>query len=181
MSAEILLIDDDPLIRTVVSDNLSDSGFLVHCAASEGQGLDYLNDNPDIRLAIIDYCLPKPVGIDLCRQIRASHPDVAVALYTGHGELAGVRLGGDDIPVLAKTMRHEKLVDAINDLLDGQRPQMAGDAMASRVEVLWRQELKRETVSSVGRAMHSQFDPTLKEPLPQPLSDTVMRLFRMRG
>ena len=181
MSAELLLIDDDPLIRTVVSDNLADSGFFVHTAATEGQGLDHLEDNPDIRLAIIDYCLPKPVGIELCRKVRAAYPNVIVAVYTGHGELAEVRRGDDDIPVLAKTMRHEKFVDAINDLLDGQRPEIEGDAMASRVEVLWRQELKRETVSAVGRAMHSQFDPTLKEALPQPLSDTVMRLFRMRG
>ena len=181
MSAEILLIDDDALIRTVVVDNLSDSGFCVHAAATEEQGVGHLRNNPQIRLALIDYCLPKPIGIDLCRRVLDAYPDVAVALYTGHSELVDVRLGGEDIPVLAKTMRHEKLVDAIHMLLAGRKPDMAGDAMASRVEVLWKQELKRETVSAVGRAMHFQFDRTLKEPLPQPLSDTVMRLFRMRG
>ena len=181
MPGEILLVDDDPLIRTVIADNLSESDFSVHVAATEAQALAILRAHPDIGVAIVDYCLPRPVGIELCRKIASDHPHVAVALYTGHGELADIRRGGDDIPVLSKVMRLEQLVAAIEDLMEGRRPSIRDDAMSSRVEVLWRQELKRETVRSVGRAMHKEFDTSLRDPLPAPISDTVMRLFRMRS
>ena len=181
MAGEILLVDDDPLIRTVVSDNLSDSDFTVHVASNETQAGAALEAHPGIGLAIIDYCLPRPTGIAFCRNVQARYPHVAVALYTGHGELADVRRGDDDIPVLTKTMRIEQLVAAVNDLLEGRRASVAEDDLMSRAEVLWRREAQRETVRAVGRAMHNQFDRTLKEPLSAPLSDTVLRLSRIES
>ena len=180
MPGEILLVDDDPLIRTVISDDLSDHDFSVHVAADEKQALAALDSFPDISVALVDYALPRPVGIGLCRRIAADYPGVAVALYTGHQELADVRLGDSNIPVLSKTMRIEQLVAAIEDMLAGRTPGVKTNEQASRVELLWKREMKRETVTSVGRAMHNQFDPTLREPLPPTLSDTVLRLFRIR-
>lgn len=181
MSGAILLIDDDPLIRTVVADNLSDEGFAVHSAANESQAFATLDAYSDIGLAIVDYCLPRPIGIDLCRRIAAEYPDTAVALYTGHAELASIRLDGEDITVLSKSLRHEHLVVAVRDLLGGKSPDIRKEDLASRVEVMWRKELKRETVKSVGRAMHNAFDETAKEPLPSSMLDTMSRLLRIRS
>ena len=178
MPGVILLIDDDPLIRTVISDELSDHDFSVHVAADEAQAFAALNAHPDIALALVDYALPLPVGIGLCRTIVADFPNVAVALYTGHDTLAAARLGGEAIPVLPKTMRVDQLVASIRAMLDGRQPAAAVDAKVSRVEMLWQRETKRETVVAMGRAMHNQFDRTLREPLPPRLSDTVLRLFR---
>lgn len=173
---EILLVDDDPLIRTVVANNLSDEDFAVHTAASEAEAFAALAAHPGIVLAVVDYCLPRPVGIGLCRQIASRHPQVIVALYTGHGELATLRRGDEAIPILSKTLRHEQLVAAIHDLLEGRQPCIGKADLASRVELLWQREARRETVQAIGRAMHVQFDPTLKEPLPTSLSQTVSRL-----
>lgn len=181
MAGTILLVDDDPLIRTVVSDELSDHDFAVHVAANETQAFSALDADPRIRLALVDYALPRPVGIGLCRRITADFPDVAVALYTAHATLAGVRASVDGIPVLPKTLRTDQLVAALDALLEGR--QLGADILseASRVEVLRDRERRRETTTAMRRALHNQFDRTLREPLPPRLSDTVLRLFRRGG
>lgn len=181
MAGTILLVDDDPLIRTVVSDELSDHDFVVHIAMDESQALSALEAFPDIGLALVDYALPRPVGIGLCRRIAAEFPNVAVALYTAHATLAGMRASVDEFPVLPKTLRTDQLVAAVGALLDGRAP--GPDVMneASRVEVLRDRERRRETSAAMRRALHSQFDRTLREPLPPTLSDTVLRMFRRGG
>ena len=176
MPGEILLVDDDALIRTVVADNLSEANFFVHTAATEADAFTALATYPEIRLAIVDYCLPRPIGIALCRQITERHPDVAVALFTGHSELATMRRGEDNLPILSKTLRYEQLIAAVEELLQGRQPHIAENDLASRAELLWKREARRETVQSVTHAMRVHYDPLLKEPVPAPLSQTMLRL-----
>ena len=87
-----------------------------------------------------------------------------------------MRVGADDIPILSKAMRLEQLVSAIEALLDGRTPNPGADGYASRVELLWQRELRRETVSAVGRAIRNQYERTLREPLPPGLSTAIYRL-----
>ena len=178
MAGTVLIVDDDPLIRTVLSDELSDRDFLVHVAVDECQALSALEAYPDIGVALVDYALPRPIGIGLCRRIATEFPDVSVALYTAHATLAGVRASIDGIPVLPKTLRTDQLVAALDALLEGRQPGADILNEASRVEVLRDRERRRETAVAMRRALHNQFDRTLREPLPPKLSDTVLRLFR---
>ncbi len=164
-----------------MSDELSEHDFVVHVAADEGQALTALDAYPEIGVALVDYAMPRPVGIGLCRRIVAAFPDVAVALYTAHATLAGVRASVEGIPVLPKTLRTDQLICALEALLDGRSP--GADIMneASRVEILRDRERRRETAAAMRRALHNQYDRTLREPLPPTLSDTVLRLFRRGG
>lgn len=164
-----------------MSDELSDHDFVVHVAVDEAQALSALDAYPEIGVALVDYALPRPIGIGLCRRIVASFPDVSVALYTSHATLAGVRASFEGIPVLPKTLRTDQLVGALDALLDGRPP--GADIMneASRVEMLRDRERRRETTDAMRRALHNQFDRALREPLPPTLSDTVLRLFRRGG
>lgn len=161
-----------------MSDELSDHDFMVHVAVDEAQAFAALEAFPDIGLALVDYALPRPVGIGLCRRITAEFPDVAVALYTAHATLAGVRASIDGIPVLPKTLRTDQLVAALDALLDGRQLDADIVSETSRVEILRDRERRRETTAAMRRALHNQFDRTLREPLPPTLSDTVLRLFR---
>ncbi len=177
MRGDILLIDDDPMIRTVVAENLSDMGFSVHTAGGEAQALEALDRHSDLSCALVDYCLPKPVGIALAREIRARDPHIAVALFTGHDELAGARMDdGERVPVLPKTMRMDKLADALRALIEGREPALASEDLQSRMENRWRQERRRETISAMGRALHKQYDNTVREVLPEPFRNVCDRL-----
>jgi two-component system, chemotaxis family, chemotaxis protein CheY len=60
MSPSILVIDDDPSIRTVVADALTDEGYVVKTAANGAEGLLALDNSPptlillDMRMPVLD-------------------------------------------------------------------------------------------------------------------------------
>lgn len=174
MAETVLFVDDDPRIRTALSDELAKHGIAVHAAAAGDGAFAALEAHPDIGLALVDFSLPGEAGIGLCRRIAARYPGIAVALYAADDALADLRIG-HDIPVLLKTMRFEQFAAAVRDLLEGG-PDASG--RADGAELPWRRDLNRETVAAAGRAFRSQFDRTLHEPLPPSLS---LAVYRLRG
>ena len=73
MAKRILLIDDDPVIRTLISECLSCFGHNVHSAASGAEGLAQLKaERPDA--IIVDFQMPEMSGLEVLTHIRAN-PD----------------------------------------------------------------------------------------------------------
>ena len=67
----LLLVEDDPIVRTFLSDNLTADGFAVLVADTVRDGLRVLEyDKPD--LAIVDVGLPDGSGLDLVARVRAA-------------------------------------------------------------------------------------------------------------
>lgn len=66
----ILLVDDSPTIRTVVSELLYIRKFRVLNASNARTALEILNNYPEIKLVISDYNLPDMNGCKLCQKIR---------------------------------------------------------------------------------------------------------------
>lgn len=68
-SSRLLLIDDDPLVRSLAADALRAMGFLVNEAADAEDGLQQIEqDRPD--LVLLDVILPGMDGYALCRKLR---------------------------------------------------------------------------------------------------------------
>jgi DNA-binding response OmpR family regulator len=69
--ATLLLVEDDPVVRTFLADNLAADGFEVLAADSLSDGLRMLEyKHPD--LAIVDVGLPDGSGLDLLTRVRAA-------------------------------------------------------------------------------------------------------------
>jgi DNA-binding response OmpR family regulator len=69
--ATLLLVEDDPVVRTFLADNLTADGFSVLLADTLRDGLRVLEyDRPD--LAIVDVGLPDGSGLDLVTRVRAA-------------------------------------------------------------------------------------------------------------
>src|SRR5215210_2190696 len=69
--ATLLLVEDDPVVRTFLADNLTADGFHVLVADCMRDGLRLLEyKRPD--LAVIDVGLPDGSGLDLIRRVRES-------------------------------------------------------------------------------------------------------------
>ena len=69
--ATILLVEDDPIVRTFLADNLTADGFAVLVADSLRDGMRVLEyHKPD--LAIVDVALPDGSGLDLVARVRAA-------------------------------------------------------------------------------------------------------------
>ena len=67
----ILLVDDDKLLRMMVTDMLEGSGHDVVCAVDGGEAWDLLSADETFSLLITDWIMPEVDGLELCRRVRA--------------------------------------------------------------------------------------------------------------
>ena len=107
----IILVEDDPGLRTLIARLLQENGFAVRTAATAPEMWIALENGPKANLIILDIMLPGTNGLDLCRQIRKSS-DVPIifisAKSSDEDRILGLELGADDF--LAKPFQPRELV-----------------------------------------------------------------------
>ena len=80
----VLVIDDDPVIRSVVRRVLEEKGFEVSTAGDGQSGLRRFAElNPD--LVMVDILMPGKEGIATILELREAHPDARILAMTGGG------------------------------------------------------------------------------------------------
>jgi two-component system phosphate regulon response regulator OmpR len=94
----ILVVDDDPDIRELLEDYLSDQGYRVATVATaEAMRNSLAEDLPDV--VLLDVGLPGEDGLSLARHIR-EHFDLGIIMVSGAGEtldrIVGLEVGADD-------------------------------------------------------------------------------------
>jgi two-component system phosphate regulon response regulator PhoB len=100
----ILLVDDEPDLRQLVTFNLRDAGFEVDAVGSGQAGLA-LAAKTRPAVIVLDLMLPDVSGTEVCRQLRADPVlgDVAVLMLTARGDeydrVLGFEMGADDYVV----------------------------------------------------------------------------------
>jgi len=97
---QILVVEDEPAIATALRRFLSDEGYIVEVAYDGETGLDLIRQS-DPDLLILDVILPKINGLDICREVRASHlKEVPILMITALGTsdnvIKGLDAGADD-------------------------------------------------------------------------------------
>jgi putative nucleotidyltransferase with HDIG domain len=80
----ILVIDDDPIVRTTVVEMLARSGFTPLEATTHVEALGLLDD-PLVRLVVSDIVMPGLNGFELTEAVRQRRPSLPVLLITGAG------------------------------------------------------------------------------------------------
>jgi putative two-component system response regulator len=78
---EILIVDDEETIRSLLHQELSGEGYHCKEAGSAGQALDELRNNV-VALVLLDIKMPGKSGTELLPEIKASYPDTAVVMAT---------------------------------------------------------------------------------------------------
>jgi len=82
----ILIVDDEPLVRSSLSELLTLLGYTVSTAGNGKEALELLRDyTADI--IITDIKMPEMDGIQLLNQVKKRHPEVPVILITGYGSI----------------------------------------------------------------------------------------------
>jgi PAS domain S-box-containing protein len=105
----LLLVDDEPVIRTGTAEMLRDLGHTVTEAGGGREALSQLARSTEIDLLVTDYMMPQMDGAELARRARAMRPGIPVLVVTGYA-------GGDldiGVPQLAKPFRQADLAAAI--------------------------------------------------------------------
>ncbi len=100
-SGTILVVDDDPIVREVVSESLEAEGLSVICAPDGQEGLKLARQQkPD--LVLLDIRMPRMDGLELCRQLRrgfltSTIPIIMLTSLNGTADkVEGMRVGADD-------------------------------------------------------------------------------------
>jgi DNA-binding response OmpR family regulator len=113
----VLVVDDDPDVRTLIADLLTDDGFTVDQANSAETALNRLRTQP-ADVVLLDVAMPSMSGLDLMTEIR-KHANVPIIFVTGKGgetdRVLGLRLGADDYVV--KPFSGPELVARIHSVL----------------------------------------------------------------
>jgi putative nucleotidyltransferase with HDIG domain len=95
----ILIVDDDPTIRDLLTEGLSESGYRVTAAGDGAEGLAALSRN-GFQLVVSDIDMPEVDGVQLLQRAKEIRPDVEVIMLTGvvdvETAIQSMRLGACD-------------------------------------------------------------------------------------
>lgn len=124
-SANVLLVDDEDILRELTADMLNQAGHRVTACASGSEALSLLGQlGPGAFDAIIlDMMMPGMHGRDAYRALRAIDPQVPVLIASGYSQ--DVLLDGV-AGVLAKPYRNQELLAAIERCLNCTPPILPG-------------------------------------------------------
>lgn len=82
----VLVVDDEPSIRSFVSRALTHAGYGVVVASDGSEALQFVEAQPPFDLFIVDMSMPQMSGDELARRLRRRYPDVKVLYCTGYSE-----------------------------------------------------------------------------------------------
>jgi PAS domain S-box-containing protein len=89
----VLVVEDEPVVRSVILEMLADQGYRTIEAADGPAGLRLLRDNKQIDLLITDVGLPGMNGRQLADLAREARPDLKILFITGYAESVAIADG----------------------------------------------------------------------------------------
>jgi DNA-binding response OmpR family regulator len=99
----VLIVDDDPSLRSVIARGLAKSGMECTAASSAEEAERALAEGPGYDVMLLDVVMPGRSGFELLESLRARGDDTSIIFLTGQqavGErIRGLRLGADDYVV----------------------------------------------------------------------------------
>ena len=121
--ARVLLVDDDPDVRDVLTAQLSDLGYAVVPVTSGHAALDLLDADKaeGFDLLISDYAMPGFSGVELATAVRKRWPNLPVLLITGYSDVAAEAGADQGWDWLQKPFRQADLAEHVGRLVAVKR------------------------------------------------------------
>ena len=145
----ILVVDDDPGIREVLTEYLSQHGYLTEGAATAAEMDRALAARPP-DLIVLDLMMPGEDGLSVCRRVSGKGgPPIVMLSAMGEDtdRIVGLELGADDY--LAKPCNPRELLARVRAVLRRSEQRSTGGALGAGCEFAgWRLDLVRRELRS---------------------------------
>lgn len=115
--SRIVIIEDDPLMRSLLAEWLTAEGYVVESVAG-----DKARPSPSVDLVIVDVYMPRWLGVERLRSARRAYPGVPIIASSGQFR-AGLDCAGPAAQalgverVMAKPFSRETLLDAVRSVI----------------------------------------------------------------
>jgi len=140
----ILVVEDEPVLRTQLAQAIAAAGHTVDCAA-DGAQAHYLGEVEAFDAVVLDLGLPVLDGLSVLRRWRAAGRNMPVLILTARSawqeKVAGIDAGADDY--LAKPFHMEELMARLRALLR-RHPLHDGPLLEAIGEALQRKPARHE-------------------------------------
>ncbi|HSR53877.1 MAG TPA: HD domain-containing phosphohydrolase [Acidobacteriota bacterium] len=133
----ILVVDDEPLVRDLLSSYLRSAGYPCQTASSGREALDKLEEQP-ASLVIADIRMPELNGLQLLDSLVDEHPDTAAIMITAVADMetavGTMKQGAYDY--ITKPFNLEKVAGAVSSALEKRRRNLEERRLSMRLEQL---------------------------------------------
>jgi DNA-binding NtrC family response regulator len=118
LTASILIVDDEPIVREALRDWLVDAGYQVQTAETGEEGLRILS-NQEISLVILDVRLPGQTGIRVLEKMKEVKPDIKAIVITAYAspEMRDEAMNLGALQYLTKPIAPDKLEKLVKEAL----------------------------------------------------------------
>jgi DNA-binding response OmpR family regulator len=129
-AARILLVEDDSTLGGGLQEALAAQGYQVVWVQRGAEALELAERDPT-DLVLLDLALPDLDGVEVCRRLRARHPEPAIVVLTARREeidvVVGLDAGADDY--LTKPFRLAELLARLRAQLRRLEPPRPADRL----------------------------------------------------
>ncbi|MBL6946549.1 MAG: response regulator [Rhodospirillales bacterium] len=152
MPEHILVVEDEPTVRSFIEEYLGSQGYQMS-GAGDGDGMRRIFAEHKVDLVILDLMLPGEDGLELAREIR-SGSDVPIIMVTGRADtvdrVVGLEMGADDY--IPKPFEARELLARVRSVLRrSQRAAPAQEESGARQNMVefagWRLDRARRRLS----------------------------------
>jgi two-component system phosphate regulon response regulator PhoB len=132
VKTDVLVVEDEDSLSTLLQYNLEKEGFHVRVAGDGEEALLLADERPP-DVVILDWMLPKLSGVEVCRRLRGRPEtrNVPIIMLTARGEesdrIRGLETGADDYVV--KPFSMSELTARVRAILRRIRPALAADQL----------------------------------------------------
>jgi DNA-binding response OmpR family regulator len=155
-TVKILIVDDEPVVRSFLCDALADQGRQVVTAESGEDALAHLAAD-EFDLVLLDLKMQELSGMAVLDELRRRWPDTAVIVLTAHASLEtaveALRHGADDY--LFKPSGVVELRESVRTALRGRRRRLVQRDLLTRLRRTFSDHLERLDAIGIGDSSYA--------------------------
>jgi CheY-like chemotaxis protein len=115
----ILIVEDEQVNYLLLKSYLTQYGYITLLARNGHEAIEYVRSKPDIKLVLMDLCMPEMDGIYATKLIKTIRPELPVVAQTAYlqNNIQDNYAEQGFSALLAKPFSQERLIEAVKNLI----------------------------------------------------------------